>query len=215
MRKQEQVILDDLIVRYPVLSVCRNSIQDAFDLLVDCYKRGGKLLIAGNGGSAADSGHIVGELMKSFRLRRQIPNELKARLIAVDAERGLELATKLESPLEAISLVEHHALSTAFSNDVDAGLPFAQQLLGYGKPGDVFLGISTSGNSRNIIDAAIVAKALGIGEIGLTGMAGGRLADIADIVIRVPAKETFKIQELHLPVYHCICMMVESFFFYL
>lgn len=215
MRKQEQDILDDLIVRYPVLAVCRNSIRDAFDLLVDCYKRGGKLLIAGNGGSAADSGHIVGELMKSFRLRRQIPNELKARLIAADAERGLALATKLESPLEAISLVEHQALSTAFSNDVDAGLSFAQQLLGYGKPGDVFLGISTSGNSRNIIDAAIVAKALGIGEIGLTGMAGGRLADIANIVIRVPAKETFKIQELHLPVYHCICMMVESFFFYL
>lgn len=212
MRKQEQDILDELIARYPVLDVCRNSIQDVFELMVDCYKHGGKLLLAGNGGSAADSGHIVGELMKSFRLKRPISDDLRKRLISIDSRRGGILAAKLESPLEAISLVEHQALTTAFSNDVDASLSYAQQLLGYGKKGDVFLGISTSGNSTNIIDAAIVAKALNLMVIGLTGESGGHLVDISDIIIRVPADETFKIQELHLPVYHCICLMLESFF---
>ena len=177
------------------------------------YERDGKLLVAGNGGSAADSEHIVGELMKRFKLPRPLDSSIVERLRSVDFERGNYLANSLEKSLMAIPLVSHEVLSTAYINDVDSYGVFAQQLLGYGRPGDVFLAISTSGNSENILNASVVAKAIGISVIGLTGFDGGKLIDYADVTVRVPEKETYLIQELHLPIYHCWCMMLEERFF--
>ena len=179
----------------------------------ECYLNEGKLLVAGNGGSAADSEHITGELMKRFKIPRPVNEEFANKLIAIDPVRGKELAHNLERSLMAIPLVTHEALSTAYINDVDGLGVFAQQLFGFGKSGDVFLGISTSGNSKNIILAAIVAKAMGIKVVGLTGAGGGELAEISDVVIKVPETETYMIQELHLPVYHCLCLMLEDKFF--
>ena len=172
-----------------------------------------KLLIAGNGGSAADSEHIAGELMKRFKNPRPVPRTFAERLIEIDPQRGEELARNLEQGLMAIPLVAHEALTTAYINDVDGLGVFAQQLYGFGRPGDVFMGISTSGNSKNIISATVVARALGIKVIGLMGACDGELAKVADVVVQVPETETYKIQELHLPVYHCLCLMLEERFF--
>lgn len=205
--------VNDLIRRYPILTCNKREILDACHMMRDCYEKGGKLLIAGNGGSAADSEHIAGELMKRFQNPRPIDTGLAEKLKSIDSERGTQLARNLERPLMAIPLVAHEALTTAYMNDVDGIGVFAQQLLGYGRKGDVFLGISTSGNSRNIINATIVARALEIKVIALTGQTGGELAEAADIAVQVPEKETYKIQELHLPVYHCWCMMLEEYFF--
>lgn len=188
----------------------RKDITEAFHILLNCFRGQGKLLIAGNGGSAADAEHIVGELMKGFVLKREIDENLKDKLRNVDYDMGNKLSRKLQLSLPAIALSNHSSLNTAFSNDVDGQLCFAQQVLGYGKEGDVFLGISTSGNSANVLYAAIVAKAQGMKVIGLTGRGGGRLADMADVVVAVDEKETYKVQELHLPIYHCLCLMVES-----
>ena len=205
--------MDMLTERYPVLQVCKDDIAAAYDLLEKCYEKDYKLMIAGNGGSAADSEHIAGELMKRFRTPRPVPTELAKRLINIDKERGEGLAKNLERGLMAIPLVAHEALTTAYINDVDGLGVFAQQLYGFGRPGDVFLGISTSGNSKNILSATVVARAIGIKVIALTGKEGGELAQIADVAIRVPETETYKIQELHLPVYHCLCLMLEERFF--
>ena len=205
--------VDLLIKRYPELVAVRTAFIDAYLLMQESYEKDGKLLIAGNGGSAADSEHIVGELMKRFKLPRPINTEFAALLKKVDAVRGSELAKNLENSLMAIPLVAHEALSTAYINDVDGLGVFAQQLLGYGRKGDVFLGISTSGNSENILYASVTAKALGIKVIGLTGETGGKLAELADICVKVPQKETYMIQELHLPIYHCWCLMLEEYFF--
>ncbi len=205
--------LDLLIDRYPQLETCRGDILSAYNMLEECYASDGKLLIAGNGGSAADAEHIAGELMKKFRLHRTIPEELAKKIKAIDAERGEELAINLECGLMAIPLVAHEALTTAYVNDVNGKGIFAQQLLGFGRPGDVFMGISTSGNSENILSATVVARALNIKILALTGESGGELAKIANVSIKVPEKETYKIQELHLPVYHCLCMMLEERFF--
>lgn len=205
--------IDFLINRYPELEVCRESIWDAYKILEECYLHDGKLLIAGNGGSAADAEHIAGELMKRFKIARPIPEDLAIRLKKVDQVRGEELAKNLERGLMAIPLVAHEALSTAYINDVDGLGVFAQQLYGFGRKGDVFLGISTSGNSKNIMSATVVARALGIKVIGLTGIHGGELATVADVVIKVPQIETYMIQELHLPIYHCLCLMLEEKFF--
>lgn len=202
-----------LIERYPALSMIKNDIEKAYNLLQECYEHDHKLLIAGNGGSAADSEHIAGELMKRFKLPRHIPTAFADKLIKADPVRGAALADRLERGLTAIPLVAHEALSTAYINDVDGLGVFAQQLYGYGRPGDVFLGISTSGNSSNIMNAAVVARALEIKVIGLTGANGGELAEIADMAIKVPETETYKVQELHLPVYHCLCLMLEDYFF--
>ncbi len=182
-------------------------------MLRACYERGGKLLIAGNGGSAADCEHIAGELMKRFQKPRPVDAAFARRLTEIDPVRGQNLAANLERSLMAIPLVAHEALTTAYINDVDGLGVFAQQLFGFGRPGDVFLGISTSGNSENVIAATVVARAVGIGVIGLTGETGGELASCCDVVIRVPERETFRVQELHLPVYHCLCMMLEEHFF--
>lgn len=202
-----------LIERYPVLEECRQPIMDAFFVMEECYGHDGKLLIAGNGGSAADSEHIAGELMKRFRTPRPVTPGMADKLKEIDPVRGEYLANKLERGLMAIPLVAHEALTTAYMNDVDGTGVFAQQLLGFGRCGDVFLGISTSGNSRNVMLATVVAKASGMKVIGLTGMEGGELAEAADVVVKVPETETYMIQELHLPVYHCWCLMLEERFF--
>lgn len=213
LNEKQQEILDELTERYPVLSQVRGQILEAYQRMADCYERGGRLLVAGNGGSCADAEHIVGELMKGFVKRRALPEELQERLKAESAEHGAELAVSLQGSLPAIALDGHPGLSTAFANDVNADMIFAQQLCGYGEAGDVFLGISTSGNAKNIDYAVTVAKAKGIAVIGLTGKDGGKLGRRADTAIIVPEQETFKIQELHLPVYHALCLLLEERFF--
>ena len=210
---KEYEYLDELISRYPVLAPVKADIRTAYEMLKECYERGGKLLIAGNGGSCADSEHIVGELMKGFVKRRPVTEEMKEALEKADPVRGKELSEKLQGGLPAIALVDHAALSTAFANDVDGMLSYAQQVNGYGKPGDVFLGISTSGNAENVMYAAVTAKAKGMQVVGLTGKDGGKLAGIADAAVIVPEMETYKIQELHLPVYHALCLMLEHRFY--
>lgn len=205
--------IDLLIERYPVLKSIKDSIIDAYLLMEQSYLNGGKLLIAGNGGSASDSEHIAGELMKSFKLERRIPDDFKEKLIAIDCVRGEQLAKNLQQPLLAIPLVSLEALSTAFINDVDGYGVYAQQMLGFGKPGDVFLAISTSGNSKNVMNATVVARALGVKIIGLTGAKGGELVSVADVTVKVPSEETYMVQELHLPIYHCWCLMLEERFF--
>lgn len=205
--------VDFLIERYPSLEVCRSDIVSAYEVLEECYSHDGKLLIAGNGGSAADSEHMAGELMKRFLKPRPVPVELAERLRKIDPIRGEKLSGNLEQCLMAIPLVAHEAMTTAYINDVDGYGVFAQQLYGFGRSGDVFLGISTSGNSRNVLSATVVARALDIKIIGLTGEEGGELAKVSDVAVRVPQTETYLIQELHLPVYHCWCMMLEEHFF--
>lgn len=205
--------MDVLMSRYPKLQGIQKDIVHAYLLLEECYKGGGKLLVAGNGGSAADAEHIMGELMKRFRLPRPVSAEYARRLRDVDDKRGDILAKTLESPLPAISLVAHEALSTAYQNDVGGDGGFAQQLLGFGRKGDVFLGISTSGNSKNIMDATVVARASGIKVVGLTGQDGGELGKVADVAVKVPERETYMVQELHLPIYHCWCLMLEERFY--
>lgn len=211
--KNEETILNELIQRYPVLEACRADIWDAYILMRDMYEAGGKLLIAGNGGSAADSEHIVGELMKGFVKARKLSEEQKRTIMDVDAELGEGLCQNLQGALPAIALAGHPALSTAYLNDVDGTLGFAQQVNGYGVPGDIFMGITTSGNSRNILSAAVVAKAKGLKVVALTGRDGGKVKKLADVAIVVPERETFKTQELHLPVYHALCLMLEEHFF--
>ena len=206
-------MLDELIKRYPILERVREDIEAVYGILERCYENGGKLLIAGNGGSAADAEHIVGELMKGFVKRRPVTEEMKEALEKADPVRGKELSEKLQGGLPAIALVDHAALSTAFANDVDGMLSYAQQVNGYGKPGDVFLGISTSGNAENVMYAAVTAKAKGMKVVGLTGKDGGKLAGIADAAVIVPEMETYKIQELHLTVYHALCLMLEHRFY--
>lgn len=205
--------IDLLIERYPILEECRQSLIDAYLVMEEAYESDHKLLIAGNGGSAADSEHIAGELMKRFKTPRPVTPEMVEKLTAIDPVRGADLAKNLERGLMAIPLVAHEALSTAYINDVDGLGVFAQQLFGFGRPGDVFLGISTSGNSKNVMSATVVARALGIKVIGLTGAKGGELAQVADVAVKVPETETYMIQELHLPVYHCWCLMLEDKFF--
>ena len=208
---EEQLNL--LIERYPKLAVCKKDIKKAYELLEAAYSNGRKLLVCGNGGSASDSEHIVGELMKEFKLKRKVYSDQAAALKEIDPELGQILADNLQGALPAICLTGHSSLTTAFMNDANADLVFAQQVNGYGKPGDVFLGISTSGNSKNVLYAAVNAKAKGLKVIGLTGAKENKLMRYADVCIRVPEIETYKIQEYHLPVYHCLCLMLEEKFF--
>jgi len=205
--------LEELVERYPVLDAVKDDVRKAYELLEACYEQGGKLLIAGNGGSCADAEHIVGELMKGFVKRREVSDSFAECLRSADEVRGAELAKKLQGGLPAIALTGHAGLSTAYLNDVDGDLIFAQQTYGYGRPGDVLIGISTSGNAKNVMYAMTVAKALGMKTIGLTGKDGGALKREADVSVVVPETETFKIQELHLPVYHALCLMLEERFF--
>lgn len=202
--------LELLIERYPQLAVCKGDIAATYEVIEKCYANGGKLLIAGNGGSAADAEHIVGELMKGFKNPRKLPKEYADRLIAANPELGNTLAENLQGALPAIALDGHPALSTAYQNDCEPLMCFAQQVNGYGNAGDVLLGISTSGNSKNVLYAAVTAKAKGMKIIGLTGAKESKLSEMADVCIKVPETETYMIQELHLPVYHAICLMIEE-----
>lgn len=213
LNKELTKYVDELTERYPVLKDSREDIIQAYLVLEESYLQGGKLLVAGNGGSSADANHIVGELMKGFCLPRKVSEEFAEKLKSVDEVRGAQLADKLQGALPAIALDNHNALNTAFLNDVDGALMYAQQVNGYGNAGDVFLGITTSGNAGNVMYAAVVAKAKGLKVIGLTGKTGGKLVGQADVCIRVNETETYKVQELHLPIYHCLCLMVEKRFF--
>lgn len=197
--------LERLLERYPKLEGCREDILKAFLAMEDTFKKGGKLLICGNGGSAADSDHIVGELMKGFRKKCPLSQEKREKLGS--------LSDHLQEALPAISLTGHQALSTAFLNDVAPDMVFAQQVYGYGRKNDSLLAITTSGNSENVLNAVKVAKALELKVIGLTGPQGGELKKLADICICVPGESTADIQELHLPVYHALCAMLEDAFF--
>ena len=205
--------IDLLIERYPLLEVIRQELIDAYLIIEESYLKGGKLLVAGNGGSAADSEHIVGELMKGFKMPRKVTSEFANNLKSVDEELGAILAENLQGALPAIALDGHPALTTAYMNDCEPLLCFAQQVNGFGKPEDVFLGISTSGNSKNILYAATVAKAKGMKVIGLTGAKDSKLQKYADVCVKAASTETYMIQELHLPIYHCWCLMLEDHFF--
>jgi D-sedoheptulose 7-phosphate isomerase len=205
--------LEVLIERYPCLSEVKKSIRDAYQILESSYLNGGKLLVCGNGGSAADSEHIVGELMKGFKKQRILCESDQEMLQKIDPELGIVLGKHLQGALPAIALDGHPALTTAYMNDCEPLLCFAQQVNGYGRKGDVLIGISTSGNSKNVLYAAVTAKAKGMKVIGLTGVKPSKLSDMSDICIQVPETETYMIQELHLPVYHCLCLMLEERFF--
>ena len=206
--------IDLLCERYPALKIVEDDIARAYQILEDSYKNGGKLLVAGNGGSAADAEHIVGELMKGFKLPRKPQSDFADKLIQTNTELGAVLAENLQGALPAIALDGHPALSTAYMNDCEPLLCFAQQVNGYGKTGDVFLGISTSGNSKKVLYAATTAHAKGMKVIGLTGAKSSKLEQMSDVCIKVPQIETYMIQEFHLPVYHCLCLMLEDEFFW-
>lgn len=205
--------IDLLVERYPTLETTKEDIIMAYLLLEECYENGGKILVAGNGGSAADAEHIVGELMKGFKLPRKLDDDFSSKLIGESQELGLVLAENLQSALPAIALDGHPALSTAYMNDCEPLLCFAQQVNGYGKGGDIFLGISTSGNSKNVLYGAVTARAKGMKVIGLTGARDSKLKEMSDVCIKAPQTETYMIQELHLPIYHCLCLMLEDRFF--
>lgn len=205
--------VDVLIERYPELTDQKENIIEAYKVLEESYVNGGKLLVAGNGGSAADSEHIVGELMKGFENARKLSREYQDKLAKVDKEMGQILSENLQGGLPAIALDGHLALSTAYMNDCEPLLCFAQQVNGFGNDKDVFMGISTSGNSKNILYAATVAKAKGMKVVGLTGANDSKLSDMADAIIRSSHTRTYMVQEHHLPIYHCLCLMLEDRFF--
>ena len=203
-------IFKQLLERFPILESCADEIIAAGEMLTETAQAGGKYLLCGNGGSAADADHICGELAKSFCKKRPLKKELAEKLISLDSKSGALLAEKLQAGIPAISLNHHNALSTAFGNDVDPNLVFAQQCQVFGRPGDVFWGISTSGNAENVCHAALTAKAAGLKVLGLTGKSGGRLKPLCDICICVPRIETWEVQELHLPIYHALCLYIED-----
>ncbi|KIL41290.1 phosphoheptose isomerase [Gordoniibacillus kamchatkensis] len=202
-----------LTAKYPELEACLPDIEQAARLLEVSYRQGGQTLLCGNGGSAADCEHIVGELMKGFMSKRPIPAAMRGKLQQLFPDDAGYLADHLQGALPAISLVSHTALATAFSNDVAADMVFAQQVYGYGRAGDVLVGLSTSGSSANVVRAMQVAKALGLGTIGFTGRSGGKLKELCDVTIRVPWDSTPDIQERHLPIYHAICIKLEEALF--
>ena len=210
---KERDMKDELLKRYPTLKECENDINDAVDIIEKTFSEGGKLLLCGNGGSCADCDHLSGELMKGFLKKRELSedkkSEMRARFPMIE-ESTLE---KLQAALPAIPLPSFTALNSAFCNDVEPDLVFAQSVMALGRKGDAFVAISTSGNSKNVVEAAKVARALGLRVIALTGKSGGKLSDIADVCIRAPETETYKVQELHLPIYHYICAEIEKRFF--
>ena len=205
--------IEMLTIRYPALNSCRIAIEAARDAIVRTFVNRGTLLICGNGGSYSDAEHITGELMKGFHKKRPLSTEQKQNLIDLGGELGSKLAKSLQQPLKAINLMGMPALSTAVANDIDPEFACAQQVLAFANENCAFLGISTSGNAKNVLAAAVTAKSLGVFTIGLTGADGGKMNGLFDIIIKVPETETYRIQELHLPVYHAICLSVEERFF--
>ncbi|MDQ2691742.1 MAG: SIS domain-containing protein [Chloroflexota bacterium] len=205
--------IEQLVASYPELTVCASEIVAAFDILRDCYRSNGKVLTCGNGGSAADAEHIVGELMKGYLLKRSISEEIRARLVAASPQDGDYLADHLQGGLPAVSLVSQTSLLSAIANDTAADMVYAQQVYAYGQEGDALIGLSTSGNSRNIIHAVQVARAGGLRTIGLTGPTGGELRSLCEVCICVPGDSTPAIQERHLPIFHVLCAMLEEEFF--
>ena len=205
--------LQQLTERYPRLAALKSDINAAFAVIAESFANGGKLLIAGNGGSAADSEHIAGELMKTFVKKRNLPESFVSEIKKIDSEIADYLIPRLQPGLPAIALTGHISLNTASINDIDGTITFAQQVYGYGNEGDVFLGISTSGNAKNVLYAAAAAKAKKMKVVTLSGGSGGSLKRYADVSIIAPETETYKIQELHLPMYHCLCLMLEERFF--
>ncbi len=212
MKEGSIKIINELFERYPALVPIQKDIENSFIIARDTYKRSGKILVCGNGGSAADSEHIVGELMKSFKKPRQVDEDFLQKLRSYGDD-GVAIAQCLEGALPCIALTSHISLSTAFSNDREPQATFAQQLWGLGCRGDTLIVISTSGNSRNCVYAALVAKAKGMNIIALTGRCESKLSNLADACIKVPEDETYKIQELHLPIYHALCAFLEEEFF--
>ena len=213
MKGTTQHIIDNLIMRYPALEVCKADLVQAVELLINCYRNHHKLLVCGNGGSAADAQHIVGELMKGFVLPRKLPGEKQAAIQQMFPETSQYLINNLQETLPAISLLGETALTSAYSNDKAPDLVFAQQVLGYGEAGDVLFAISTSGTSRNVIHACQMAKVQQMQIIGLTGAFGGTMKDMCDVAICAPSDSTYQIQEYHLPIYHAICLALEEEFF--
>lgn len=210
---ETKALIDQLCERYPSLTTVKPAIENACNQLIACYEQGGKILVCGNGGSCSDSDHIVGELMKSFELKRPVKSDIQEKLALLDPDRGSYLASHLQQGLPAISLTAHTALITAVANDIHADIIFAQQVIGYGRPNDVLIGISSSGNSQNVVDACLVARAMNLKVIGLTGETGGKMKGLCDILINVPGRRTAFVQELHLPVYHLLCLAIEHHFF--
>ncbi len=203
--------LHQLIRRYPSLEVCKPDILAAYHSLEFCFAHGRKVLLCGNGGSAADCDHIVGELVKAFRRQRPIAKWLEQTLL--EQPHGHSIASQLQGALPAITLTSQNALISAIANDVSSDMVFAQQVYAYGRSGDLLIGISTSGNSQNVVYAMVTARAMGLKTIGLIGKQGGRLKSIADVPVCVPAETTVEIQELHLPIYHMLCAAMEDHFF--
>lgn len=213
MKPSAKQYLDECLTSYPALEPCQNDIVRAFEMLVACFKKNGKALACGNGGSAADADHIVGEMMNKFALKRGLSQADSAKIknSAIPLNDKQFLLSHLQRPLPAISLSAHSPLVTAIANDEDAEMIFAQQVFGYGREGDVLIALSTSGNSKNIIRAVNVAKIFGLKIICLTGKSGGRMKDLGcDVLLCVPEDVTYKIQQLHQPIYHCLCAMVEA-----
>ena len=202
---------NELFDRYPVLKACEADIDTALSLMLGTYHAGGKILLCGNGGSCADCGHIAGELMKGFLLARPVPEETRDEFAKLPG--GDEIAGKLQRGIPAISLPSQAEVLSAYANDVDPELVYAQLVYACGRPGDLLIGISTSGNSKNVAAAAVTAKALGIRTLALTGKKDSKLSELCDCTIRVPETETFKVQELHLPVYHHLCAAMEDILF--
>jgi len=209
----KDLLLNQLCERNPELLMLKGIIGEAAEMIIECFSQGGKLLICGNGGSSSDSEHLVAELMKGFEIRRPLDKSFKKRLSEISGIRGKYLAEKLEHSLPAISLSAHTALTTAISNDTDPDLVFAQQVIGYGCENDILIGITTSGNSQNVVDACIVAKALNMNVIGITGKSGGKVKQYCDILVNIPEEQTACIQELQLPVQHTICRIIENYFY--
>lgn len=205
----DQILLE-MLNRHKQMTHLEELIRKAAETIIESYKNSGKVLVCGNGGSCSDADHIVGELMKSFECKRPLAKPLQDKLTELSPETGKMLAEKLQQGLPAISLTVHQSLITAIANDINGEVIYAQQVVGWGNPGDVLIGLSTSGNSQNVIDAMIVAKAKGLTTIGITGETGGKMKEWSDILINVPERHTAYAQELHVPVYHAICMMVET-----
>lgn len=210
MKKTTREILENLSRRYPALKDCEMSVEEAVEMLLACFSNGNKLLVCGNGGSASDSEHIVGELMKTFMLNRPLDSVMREKIQKAYPDHAENMISNLQRAVPAISLVSETALMTAYTNDNSAEMAFAQQVLSYGRPGDILLAITTSGNSTNVLNAARIARIADVKVIGLTGQSGGKLKELSDVCICAPAAVTYQIQEYHLPIYHCLCACVEN-----